>query len=186
MKGSELRDHIIVTASDLFYRNGYNSTGINEIIQKSGIAKATLYHHFKSKEELCLSYLKYMNTKFIESIKEYCYSRPLTKNRILSIFDYLEEFFDDHSFNGCWCIKTVSELPQEDKKIRTEIQLQKKQFIELISELTQINFKDKPSKYKESKDRQIYLLYESAVGESHLHQMNWPIIEAKNICSQII
>ncbi|MGD1846632.1 MAG: TetR/AcrR family transcriptional regulator, partial [Salibacteraceae bacterium] len=43
MKHSEIRGRIIETASELFYQNGYNSTGINEIIAKSGIAKATLY-----------------------------------------------------------------------------------------------------------------------------------------------
>ncbi len=186
MKKSELRENIIKTAAELFYRNGYNSTGINEIIQKSGIAKATLYNHFKSKEELCLSYLKYMNYNFLENIKEYCYSRPETKLRILSIFDFLEEFFNDKTFNGCWCIKTVSELPKNDKKIKKEIQNQKGQFIEFISDLTTVNYKGKTSKYKASKARQIYLLYESAVGESHLHQMDWPIREAKSICAQII
>lgn len=186
MKKSELRENIIKTAAELFYRNGYNSTGINEIIQKSGIAKATLYNHFKSKEELCLSYLKYMNNNFLESIKDYCYSRPETKLRILSIFDFLEEFFNDKTFNGCWCIKTVSELPKNDKKIKKEIQNQKGQFIEFISDLTTVNYKGKTSKYKTSKARQIYLLYESAVGESHLHQMDWPIREAKSICAQII
>ena len=186
MKRSDIRENIIKTAAELFYRNGYNSTGINEIIQKSGIAKATLYYHFKSKEELCLSYLKYMNQTFLERIKEYCYSKPKTKNRILSIFDFLEDFFEDKSFNGCWCIKTLSELPREDEKIRKEIQNQKSQFIDLITDLAEVNFQGKSLKFRTSKARQIYLLYESAVGESHLHQVNWPIKEAKEICSQII
>ena len=48
MKHAEVRNRIIETASDLFYRNGYNSTGINQIIAEAGIAKATLYNHFKS------------------------------------------------------------------------------------------------------------------------------------------
>ena len=125
MKKSDLKERIIETASKLFYRNGYNSTGINEIIHESGIAKATLYNHFKSKEELCLSYLKFMNINFLEGIKEYCYSKPDDKLRILSIFDYLDMFFKDKTFNGCWCIKTLSELPKNDKKIRKEIQSQK-------------------------------------------------------------
>ena len=38
---SDTRHHIIETASELFYKKGYNSTGINEIIKESGIAKAT-------------------------------------------------------------------------------------------------------------------------------------------------
>ncbi len=186
MKRVEIKDHIIKTASELFYKNGYNSTGINEIIHESGIAKATLYNHFKSKEELCLAYLKFMNRNFLDDIKEFCYSKPDNTSRILSIFDYLELFFNKKTFNGCWCIKTMSEIPKNDKHIRKEIQNQKNQFIEFIKELTVVNFKTKSSKSRNSKIRQIYLLYESAVGESHLHQKNWPIKEAKTICAQII
>ena len=47
VKNSIVKNRIIETASSLFYKNGYNSTGINEIISESGIAKATLYNHFK-------------------------------------------------------------------------------------------------------------------------------------------
>lgn len=186
MKNSDIRQKIIKTASKLFYRNGYNSTGINEIIRESGIAKATLYNHFKSKEDLCLSYLKYMNVQFLNNIKEFCFSKPDNDRRILSIFDFLEKFFSDKEFNGCWCIKTMSELPKDDEKIRKEIQNQKNQLIDFIAVLAQSNFKTKNKKIRDSKVRQIYLLYESAVGESHLHQTKWPIKEAKSICSKII
>ncbi len=186
VKRIDIKDHIVQTASALFYRNGYNSTGINEIIKESGIAKATLYNHFKSKEELCISYLKYMNENFLNKIRDYCYSNTKTKSRILLIFDFLEEFFNDKEFNGCWCIKTMAELPKNDRKVKIEIQKQKKQLIDFIDDLSKENFKGKASKYRDSKTRQIYLLYESAVSESHLHQKIWPIKEAKNICAQII
>ena len=43
MKKPELREHIIKIASDLFYSNGYNATGINEIIAKADIAKPEPY-----------------------------------------------------------------------------------------------------------------------------------------------
>ena len=186
MRKSDIRESIIKTASELFYRNGYNSTGINEIIRESGIAKATLYNHFKSKEDLCLSYLRYMNVNFLNNIKEYCYSKPDNKLRVLSIFDFLEKFFLDKEFNGCWCIKTISEIPKDDKNIRKEIQDQKNEFIEFIRELAISHIKTKSTQDQDSKIRQIYLLYESAVGESQLHQKNWPTREAKTICSQII
>jgi len=60
MKHGLVKEHIIKTAADLFYTNGYNSTGINEIIKEAGIAKATLYNHFKSKGDVCIAYLKHI------------------------------------------------------------------------------------------------------------------------------
>lgn len=181
-----VKDRIIHTASHLFYKNGYNATGINEIIDKAGIAKATLYNHFKSKDELCVSYLRHMNTVFLDKIKTYCTTKRKGKSQILALFDFLKDFFSEKDFNGCWCIKTVAELPKDNKLIRQEIQYQKEQFMQFISTLIENNVKVKSKKESESKVRQIYLLYEGAVGESHLHLEEWPIIEAKAICAKLI
>ncbi|WP_435314539.1 TetR/AcrR family transcriptional regulator [Cellulophaga fucicola] len=186
MKHSEIKQNIIETASTLFYRNGYNSTGINEIIAEAGIAKATLYNHFKSKEDICLAYLEFMNVTFIKDIKSFCERKPKGEQRVLALFDFLDVFFLQKDFNGCWCIKTVSEIPKDNERIRREIQNQKTNFIALISNLIADNLELKNNKSLDSYARQIYLLYESAVAESHLHQDNWPIKETKNICSQII
>ena len=186
VKHSEIKQNIIETASTLFYRNGYNSTGINEIIAEAGIAKATLYNHFKSKEDICLAYLEFMNVTFIKDIKSFCERKPKGEQRVLALFDFLDVFFLQKDFNGCWCIKTVSEIPKDNERIRREIQNQKTNFIALISNLIADNLELKNNKSLDSYARQIYLLYESAVAESHLHQDNWPIKETKNICSQII
>ncbi len=187
MKHSEVKHKIIETASNLFYKNGYNSTGINEIITEAGIAKATLYNHFKSKEDICLAYLQFKNTTFLTDIKEFTNSQKVGKLKLLAIFDFLQKFFKNKDFNGCWCIKTISEIPNDNERIRKEIQDQKIQFIKLITTLiiqNLINIKEEEQ--IKSLARKIYLLYEGAVGESHLHQEDWPITEAKDLASQII
>ena len=186
MKHSEIKQSIIETASSLFYRNGYNSTGINEIISETGIAKATLYNHFKSKEDVCLAYLQYKNSVFVKDIKAHCQSLTVGKSQILGVFDFLQLFFLDRDFNGCWCIKTVSEIPKENQKIRSEIQRQKSQFILLISDLISNNLNNLTKDQTQSLSRKVYLMYESAVAESHLHQDDWPIKEMRSLCSQII
>ncbi len=186
MKHAEIKQHIIETASELFYTNGYNSTGINEIISTSGIAKATLYNHFKSKDAICLAYLDFKNTKFLVDIKAFCTSKTEGKNQILAIFNFLKKFFNNKDFNGCWCINTISEIPKDNIKIREEIQKQKQLFIEFINNLIATNLSDKNMKTRNSLARQVYLLYEGAVAESHLHQTDWPIVEAKKLCSKIL
>lgn len=186
VKHSEIRQHIIKTASTLFYGNGYNSTGINEIIAEAGIAKATLYSHFKSKEDVCVAYLKFKNSTFLEDIAKFCKSKPTGKQQILAIFDFLQSFFLSSDFNGCWCINTVSEIPKDNEKIRMEIQQQKEKFIGLISDLVNNNLPNLTKAQTTSLSKQIYLLYESAVSESHLHKADWPIIETRKLCSQII
>jgi AcrR family transcriptional regulator len=52
------RERIMSVAADLFYKQGYRATGVNEVIEKSGVAKATFYSHFPSKDDLALAYLR--------------------------------------------------------------------------------------------------------------------------------
>lgn len=186
MKVSQAKQNIIETASHLFYKNGYNLTGINEIIAEAGVAKATLYSHFKSKDDICLAYLQYKQTTFLEDIQAFCRKRKPGKNQLLAIFDFLLLFFKDKAFNGCWCIRTVSEIPREKQFIRDEIQRQKNEFITLIKNLVIDNYPDKSTKAASLLARQIYLLYEGAVAESHLHQDKWPITESRQLCNQIL
>lgn len=186
MKHAEVKHRITETASFLFYKNGYNSTGINQIIAEAGIAKATLYNHFKSKEEICLAYLQHKNINFLGDFETFTTSKPKGKDQILAIFDFLQLFYQDKDFNGCWCIKTVSEIPKDNEMIRNEIQSQKNDFIAIIAKLIANNLDQVKSAQVNSLARQIYLLYESAVGESHLHQEDWPIVESKNLCEKII
>jgi len=185
MKHSEIKDKIIETASELFYRQGYNLTGINEIIKEAGIAKATLYSHFSTKSELCVAYLQTKNETFLKDLRYYAGQRPAGKERLVSVFDFLLEFFSTPYFNGCWCMNTVSELPAKDLQIREEVQTQKNNFFNLIIELLRENLELEEGK-RTVIAQQIYLLYEGAITEANLHKKDWPIKTAKELCQKII
>lgn len=186
MKNSSVRDNIVETASNLFYKKGYNLTGINEIIREAGIAKATLYSHFRSKEDICVAYLKHKNYTFLKDIKTFSLKAPKGKKQLLALFDFLSLFFKDKGFNGCWCIKTAAEIPQDNEKIKTEIQNQKNQFLQLIEFLTSANFPKRSEKENDVLAKQVYLLYESAITEAHVHSDKWPIDTAKTLCAKIL
>ncbi|MFK7808998.1 MAG: TetR/AcrR family transcriptional regulator [Saprospiraceae bacterium] len=186
MKHSAVKQNIIETASSLFYKKGYNLTGINEIIAEAGIAKATLYNHFKSKEDICIAYLHYMNSTFLKDINQFCKSKKKGKNQLLAVFDFLMQFFKNKDFNGCWCIKTVSELPKENETVKSVIRTQKNALIDFIRDLIEENNIRDTKKEADTLSKQIYLLYESAVSESHLHQDEWPIKSAKILAKQIV
>jgi len=186
VKHSKVRHTIIETASKLFYSKGYNSTGINEVIAESGIAKATLYNHFRSKDELCVAYLEYKNTHFLESINSFVNGLPEKSSKILGLFGFLRSFFNEDGFNGCWCINTIAEIPEENLLIRNEIQEQKKGLMTFIEGLL-IDAYPKQSKNNLALlTQQIYVLYEGAVAESNLHNAIWPVDAAESICKAIL
>ncbi|MEK6153004.1 TetR/AcrR family transcriptional regulator [Flavobacteriaceae bacterium 3-367] len=186
MKRSEIRQHIVETASELFYAKGYNATGINEIIAEAGIAKATLYHHFRSKDAICIAYLKHKHHHFMHALTDFIRALPKGKGRILGVFDFLSEFYREPNFSGCWCIRTVAEIPADELQIRTEIQQQKKELLTFLREVILDNHTDVSKRAAKELAHSLYLLYEGAVSESHLHQNDWPIKSAKNIGAQLI
>ena len=186
MKKLELRDHIIKIASDLFYSNGFNATGINEIIAKADIAKATLYSHFKSKDELCVAYLKNMHNSFMNGLDAFIKSKNEAKQQLLGIFDFLRELYIKPDFNGCWAIKCIAEIGSNNNAIRQEIQNQKLNLLAYLKKLIENNLPNNSIAETEKLANAIYLLYESAISESHLQQNDWPIYSAKSLAKQLM
>ena len=186
MKHSVARQNIIETASRLFYQKGYSLTGINEIIKEASVAKATLYSHFKSKDDICIAYLNYRNQSFLEDFKAFVSKAPKGQGQILAIFDFLKAFYATPTFNGCWCINTISEIPPENVTIRETIQNQKSNFLKVIETFSKANFPNHSIVENEILAKRIYLLYEGALTESHIHQQSWPIDSAKELCEYIL
>ncbi len=185
MQRPELHEHIITTAGNLFYANGYNSTGINEIIAKTGIAKATLYSHFKSKEEICIAYLTHRHNTFISELKSFTSKRKKGKNQLLAIFDFLREMYREEDFYGCWALKTLGELSSKEKKLLAVIQKQKKELLLHLGEVVSENVHNISKAETEKMSGGLYLLYNSAITESHLHKNDWPIYMAKSIAPSL-
>ncbi|WP_435623870.1 TetR/AcrR family transcriptional regulator [Flagellimonas sp.] len=181
MQKDALHEKIIITAGDLFYTNGYNSTGINEIISKCGIAKATLYSHFKSKEEICIAYLTQRHDEFLNDLKQYVSRRKTGKNQLLAIFDYLADFYREDVFFGCWALKTLGELSAKQQRIFSTIQKHKKELLLYLGEVVLENIHNVSKAEVEKVSGGIYMLYDGAITEAYLHKNAWPIYLAKTI-----
>ncbi|HAD87737.1 MAG TPA: TetR family transcriptional regulator, partial [Rhodospirillaceae bacterium] len=65
---SSKRQLLIDTALDLFRREGYHATGIDRVIAEAGVARMTLYNHFKSKDELILAALRHRDSGFRDGL----------------------------------------------------------------------------------------------------------------------
>ncbi|MEM9866084.1 MAG: TetR/AcrR family transcriptional regulator [Bacteroidota bacterium] len=180
MQKQNIHQHIITTAGDLFYANGYHATGINEIISKCSIAKATLYSHFKSKEDICIAYLAQRHEGFINGLKGYVSRRKIGKNQLLAIFDYLTDIYREDVFFGCWALKTLGELSARQERIFLTIQKQKKELLLYLGEVVVDNVHNVSKAEIEQVSGGIYLLYESAITEANLFKNAWPIYLAKS------
>lgn len=119
MGGSERREHLIDTAIDLFGEHGYHATGIDTILEKSGVSKKTLYRHFRSKDELILAALKkydgLFRNSFMRQVEEKAES---PQGRLLAVFDVAAAWFGQNNFYGCMYINAVGEYSDPDSPIR--------------------------------------------------------------------
>lgn len=185
MQRPELHQHIITVAGNLFYVQGYNSTGINEIINKCNIAKATLYSHFKSKEDICIAYLTDRHEGFLTTLKSYISKRKKGSNRLLAIFDFLRDMYREENFHGCWGLKTLGELSPKQKRILGVIQKHKKELLLYLEEVVNENIINISKAETEKISGGLYLLYDSAITESHLFKNDWPIHTAKSIAPSL-
>ena len=94
-------ERILEVATDLFYKQGYRATGINEVIKKSGVAKATFYSHFPTKDDLCKVYLKGLRDRELEFIDSYIAAASDPESRFLAVIESLEPWLIDTEFRGC-------------------------------------------------------------------------------------
>jgi AcrR family transcriptional regulator len=109
------RQHLLETALQLFYANGIQAVGINEVLKTSGIAKKTLYHHFSSKDALVLAALEARDERFcawFESLIEGSLSNAELVERM---FKGLSQWFNNEiekldAFRGCFFINTSAEF----------------------------------------------------------------------------
>jgi len=182
-KQKPVKDRLIETASELFYQNGYNNTGINEVIEKANVAKASLYSHFKSKDALCVAYLAHKEEQFYNKLNVFLKDKQNGKVKVLAIFDYLRELYREPDFKGGWSQKILAEVDNDNTVIKEEIYRNKENLRTYISDLVSKNLKtDQPDKM----GSKLYLLFEGALIESYLQQDSWPIKEAKEIALSLL
>lgn len=106
-----VRERILETACELFYREGIQNVGIDRIIAESGVAKMSLYNHFKSKDALIEAFLRQRDQQWREWFVTRVEERSVDpKQRLLIVFDVLQEWFENPNFRGCAFINATVEL----------------------------------------------------------------------------
>jgi AcrR family transcriptional regulator len=112
---SAKRDALLSTAGELFARQGYRAVGIDTVLAAAGVAKMTLYKHFRSKEELIVAVLEQRGHEIAMALSARIAAAPASPGNpgapILAVFDWLEEEVCSPGFHGCLFIKAASEYP---------------------------------------------------------------------------
>ncbi|HEX8547510.1 MAG TPA: TetR/AcrR family transcriptional regulator [Cytophagaceae bacterium] len=183
-KISDAKERIIDTASRLFFQQGYNLTGINQVIEEANVAKSTLYQYFPSKDDLCAEYLKRKHSIFFELLQDFIKKYKTPHSKLLATFDYLAVKSKEDSYRGCSFLNIIAEIPDEHSKVLDAARANKSTLRRYFSEL--VALLPQESKRSEKLGDRIYLLFEGAITESQVQKDSWPILLAKSTAKEMI
>src|ERR1700722_3536111 len=103
------RERLLAAANELFYDEGIQTVGIDRIIEHAGVAKASLYNTFGSKDELIRAYLELRQTARQQAIADELAQAGNPRDRLLAVFDAQEKLVRRPGFHGCAFVNASAE-----------------------------------------------------------------------------
>jgi AcrR family transcriptional regulator len=114
------RERIDRTAYELFSRHGIRAVGVDTVVERSGVAKMTLYRHYPTKDKLALAFLRRREELWTRAwLQEEVERRGGTPEaRLLAIFDVFDRWFRRADFEGCSFINVLLEIDDRSHPVR--------------------------------------------------------------------
>jgi AcrR family transcriptional regulator len=156
---ASVRERLLAAANELFYQEGVHTVGIDRVLEKAGVAKASLYGTFGSKEELVRAYLEQRAASRRERISTRIAQYVEPRDRILSIFDLLAEIAAEPTFRGCAFVNASAEAALGSSAILQVCSGQREWVRNLFSQLA----RDLGIRNAERMGRRLSILYDGAL-----------------------
>ena len=116
---AEVRDRILRTASTLFYQRGVRAVGVDLVVEEAGVAKTSLYRHFRTKDDLIAAFLHREDEDFWNywnSVTELHKTDPLAE--LEAHLDWIGERVGRPNYRGCPQLNVAAEFPDSDHPAR--------------------------------------------------------------------
>lgn len=186
MKKEKVHDRILRVASELFYKQGFNSTGINQIIDEADIAIGSLYNHFSSKNDLLHAYLIKEENNWFEGLEKSLVNLTEPGKKLSSIIDYRKKLQQSSKFAGCHFIKIISEIGEGNPVVSAFAKRHKEKQKEVIHTMVKEYSESNPSIDIDLTTEQIFLLIEGAVVSSTINKNNDSFDQVKKIVQGLL
>lgn len=126
-------DEIVHKAAKIFYERG-TSVGIDSLVEEIGVAKMTVYKHFRTKDELIVACLHHIDQRYRTWLEGKSEGLP-PEMRILGIFNSLRAWFESSNFRGCAFVNATVELANPEHPAREAVLEHKRRTREWIAAL---------------------------------------------------
>ena len=157
------RERLLAAAGELFYAEGVQSVGIDRVIERAGVAKASLYGNFKGKDDLVRAYLDTRHDARRAAIEAKLARHDAPRDKLLSIFDAMSEAIAKPTYRGCPFLRATAEMPA-DASGRQVCRDARRWTRELMSKLA----KEAGATRPDALARQLVLLYDGAAASAQM------------------
>jgi TetR/AcrR family transcriptional regulator, transcriptional repressor for nem operon len=136
----DMKAHILATGADLVHRQGYNHTGIQEILKASGVPKGSFYFYFENKEAFGLSLVDHFNDHWAGVVGPALQDKSVSAvSRLRNFFAFFHGFFEQEGFTrGCPIGNLAQELgdlsPAFAEKLSEAIDMMARSLIPVLRE----------------------------------------------------
>jgi AcrR family transcriptional regulator len=127
------REALLDAAEALFYERGIQAVGMDDIRAAAGIALKRIYGLFSTKEDLVVAVLQRRDARWRGNLTDYVERRDDPQERVLAVFDWLEQWFAEPDFRGCAWVNAFGELGATSPAILTEVRAHKQAFQEQLA-----------------------------------------------------
>jgi AcrR family transcriptional regulator len=132
-----VRERVLDTATDLFYREGIRAVGVDTIVEKSGVGKSSLYRHFSTKDDLIVAYLEkqeeHHSKWYDEALAQYEGS-PYAQ--LVAFIDTTIETMMEPGYRGCYLLNALAEISNVNHPAYSYVLKYKESFQMRLSHLT--------------------------------------------------
>ena len=131
--GVSPRRRLLDTATRLFYAEGIRGVGIDRIIAEAGIAKATFYNHFPSKDDLVLAYIEEQDRIGRDAVAAFPEQTP--RKMIAAIVGRISTAAVAGDFRGCPFLNAAAEYPDPNSSVRRAISARRAWYHDVLRQL---------------------------------------------------
>jgi AcrR family transcriptional regulator len=135
MSDEQARAAALDAADRLFYEPGIRAVRMEELRDQSGVSLKRLYKLFPNKDRLAEEALRRREAAFVAALRAYTETRRSPRARVLSLFDFLAEWFAEPEFRGCAFINAFGEMSSTSPCVLAAAQSQKRSLRTLVGEL---------------------------------------------------
>lgn len=176
------RERLLAAADELFYAHGVRTVGIDRVIERAGVAKASLYSTFGSKEELVRAYLEARGQRRRDRILQRIGRHPEAREKILSVFELLEEIAAEPGFRGCAFVNASAEEPLRAGPVRDACSRARSWVLQLFTDLARELATPDPERL----GRQLAMLYDATVVAASMDREPKVAREARHMAQLLI